>query len=319
VGAIRAAQMGMKVACIERDKLGGVCLNWGCIPTKALLHNAEVYMEAVRHGADLGIEIDPKAVKLNWEKVIGRSRGITTQLNSGIAFLFKKNKIDHIQGHARILSGKTAAGPCKVQVGKAVGAYYTGSGEGAEQVVTADRILIATGAAPRQLPFAPNDGKVIIGSYDAMTLPKRPESMVIIGSGAIGMEFAYFYNAFGTKVTVVEMQDRILPVEDDDISAAALKSFTAQGIQFRLGQVTKAIDTHGKGASVTIVDAKDEKKSEKLEAEVVLVAIGVQGRTDSSIRPWGSAWRRATSGPTTRTSPVRPTRPACRASSPSVT
>jgi dihydrolipoamide dehydrogenase len=285
VGAIRAAQMGMKVACIERDKLGGVCLNWGCIPTKALLHNAEVYMEAVRHGADLGIEIDPKAVKLNWEKVIGRSRGITTQLNSGIAFLFKKNKIDHIQGHARILSGKTAAGPCKVQVGKAVGAYYTGSGEGAEQVVTADRILIATGAAPRQLPFAPNDGKVIIGSADAMTLPKRPESMVIIGSGAIGMEFAYFYNAFGTKVTVVEMQDRILPVEDDDISAAALKSFTAQGIQFRLGQVTKAIDTHGKGASVTVVDAKDEKKSEKLEAEVVLVAIGVQGRTDGLFDP----------------------------------
>jgi dihydrolipoamide dehydrogenase len=159
VGAIRAAQMGMKVACIERDKLGGVCLNWGCIPTKALLHNAEVYMEAVRHGADLGIEIDPKAVKLNWEKVIGRSRGITTQLNSGIAFLFKKNKIDHIQGHARILSGKTAAGPCRIQVGKAVGTYYAGTGEGAEQVVTADRILVATGAAPRQLPFAPTTAR----------------------------------------------------------------------------------------------------------------------------------------------------------------
>lgn len=285
VGAIRAAQMGLKVCCIERDKLGGVCLNWGCIPTKALLHNAELYMEAIRHGESWGVEIKPENVKVNWEKVIGRSRSITGQLNSGIAFLFKKNKIDHVAGHAKIVSGKTAGGPCKVEVRKANGTYYKGSGEGDAQTITADRIMIATGAAPKQLPFAPSDGKTIITSYEAMNLPSRPASMLVIGSGAIGMEFAYFYNAFGTKVTVVEIVDRILPIEDDDISAAAMKALAAQGIEFKVGTGVKAIEKTSKGAKVTLASASDATKTETLEVETVLVAIGVGARYDGLFDP----------------------------------
>jgi dihydrolipoamide dehydrogenase len=286
VGAIRAAQMGMKVACIERNKLGGVCLNWGCIPTKALLHNAELYMEAVRHGKDWGIEIDPAAVKVNWEKVIGRSRDITKQLNTGVGFLFKKNKVDHIEGHARITSGKTAAGPCKIEVLEADADYYKGGGGKVVGTVTCEKILVATGAAPRQLPFAPNDGKTIISSYEALVLPKRPNKMVIIGSGAIGMEFAYFYNAFGTDVTVIEMVDRILPVEDDDVSKAAKRAFEKQGIKFLVGHTTNKIEKKKDGtAVVTAVSVSDEKSTQTLEADVVLVAIGVQGRMDGLFGP----------------------------------
>lgn len=285
VGAIRAAQLGMKVACVERDKLGGVCLNWGCIPTKALLHNAELYMEAITHGKEWGLEIKPDAVRVDWERVIGRSRGITTQISGGVAFLFKKNKIEHISGHAKILSGKSAAGPCKVQITKATGHYYGGTGEGAGETITADRILIATGASPRQLPGSPSDGKTIISSYEAMNLPKRPASMVIVGSGAIGMEFAYFYNAFGTKVTVVEMMDRILPVEDDDVSSAAKRVFEKQGMTFHLGTTVKSVEKTKDGAKVTLVDAKDAAKSQVIDAEAVLVAIGVKGRFDGLFDP----------------------------------
>ncbi len=281
VGAIRAAQMGKRVACIERSKLGGVCLNWGCIPTKALLHTAKVYSEAFAHGAELGFEVAPGSVKVNWEKVIARSRGVTGQLNSGIGFLFKKNKIEHIQGHAKIVAGKSGSTPCRVQVSTADENYYSGSGKlvAGDRVVTADHILIATGAAPRQLPFAPNNGTTIISSYEAMALPVKPQSMVIVGSGAIGMEFAYFYNTFGTKVTVVEMVDRILPLEDADISKAALKIFEKQGIAFRTGSVTKAIEKSSHGAKV-LVEGVADKKTESIECSVVLVAIGVQGRTD---------------------------------------
>jgi len=290
VGAIRAAQLGKKVACIERSKLGGVCLNWGCIPTKALLHAASVYTEAFKHGADMGFEVDPKNVKLDWSKVVGRSRNVAGTLNSGIGFLFKKNKIEHIQGHAKILAGKTAGGPCKVQVSKADEDYYKGTGAISkdDMVITADKILIATGAAPRELPFAPKDGKTIISSYEAMNLPEQPKSMVIVGSGAIGMEFAYFYNAFGTKVTVVEMLDRIMPVEDDDISKEALKIFQKQGIEFKLGCMTKAVEKTASGADVRLVaggakvtiEDQATKKTEVIEAEKVLVAIGVAGRFD---------------------------------------
>ncbi|MCA9290687.1 MAG: dihydrolipoyl dehydrogenase [Phycisphaerales bacterium] len=280
VGAIRAAQLGMKVACIERDKLGGVCLNWGCIPTKALLHNAELYMHAVRHGHEWGLDFDK--VKVDWAKVVGRSRSITGTLNNGVGYLLKKNKIDHIEGHAKVLSGKTATAPCRVEIAKAQPDYYDGTSTGKPtRTITAERILVATGAKPRELPFAPCDGKTIISSYEAMNLPKRPESMVIVGSGAIGMEFAYFYNAFGTKVTVVEMVDRILPIEDDDVSKAALRAFKKQGIEFHVAHTVKAIDTKKKGgATVTIVDVKDDKKTQAIDADVVLVAVGVVGRTD---------------------------------------
>jgi dihydrolipoamide dehydrogenase len=285
VGAIRAAQMGMKTACIERNKLGGVCLNWGCIPTKALLHNAELYMEAIRHGKDWGIEVDPSAIKVNWEKVIGRSRAVTGQLNTGVGFLLKKNKVDHIEGHARITSGKTATGPCRIEVLEADQDYYKGSGGKVVGTITADRILIATGAAPRQLPFAPNDGKTIVSSYEALTLPKRPNKMVIVGSGAIGMEFAYFFNAFGTDVTVIEMVDRILPVEDDDISKAAKRAFEKQGIKFLVGHTTNKIEKKKDGVVVTAVSVADAKATQTLEADVVLVAIGVQGRYDGLFGP----------------------------------
>ncbi|MFO0827615.1 MAG: dihydrolipoyl dehydrogenase [Phycisphaerales bacterium] len=285
VGAIRAAQLGMKVACVERSKLGGVCLNWGCIPTKALLHNAELYLEAIRHGKDWGIEVDPAAVKVNWEKVISRSRAVTTQLNNGVGFLLKKNKIGHYEGHARIVSGKTAMSPCRIELLAADTDYYKGTGGKVQGALTADRIMIATGAAPRQLPFAPADGTTIITSYEALTLPKRPNKMVIVGSGAIGMEFAYFFNAFGTDVTIVEMVDRILPVEDDDISKAALKAFTKQGIKFHVGHTVKAIEKKKDGATVTIVSMTDSNATEKIDADVVLVAVGVKGRFDGLFGP----------------------------------
>ncbi len=281
VASIRAGQLGMKTACIERDKLGGVCLNWGCIPTKALLHNAELFTEAVTHGEQWGIEFKEKP-KVNWEKVIGRSRDITPTLNNGVAFLFKKNKVDHIQGHAKITSGKTAHQKCTVEVRTPKGDYYHGEGGGeVAQTLTADRVIIATGAAPKELPFAKSDGETIINSMHAMNMKKQPKSMIIVGSGAIGMEFAYFYNAFGTKVTVVEMIDRILPVEDDEISKLAHRVFEKQGMTFHVGHTVKAIDMKKSGgATVTIVDVKDEKKTQKLEAEVVLVAVGVGARFD---------------------------------------
>ena len=278
VGAIRAAQMGLKVLCIERGKLGGVCLNWGCIPTKALLHNAELYMEAIRHGKDWGFEIPEGAVKVDWAKVIGRSRSITSTLNNGIAFHFKNNKIEHLEGHAKIVSGKTATSPCRVQVSKADADYYHGTGGAKVDEFTATRVLIATGAAPNELPFAKSDGKSILSSYDALTIAKQPKSMVIIGSGAIGMEFAYFFNAFGTKVTVVEMLDRILPNEDEDISAAALRAFTKQGMEFKVGTMTSAVEKNANGVKLTLVLAADKSKTETIEAECALIAIGVKGR-----------------------------------------
>ena len=282
VGAIRAGQLGLRTACIERDRLGGVCLNWGCIPSKALLHNAELYREAVTHGDEWGFSFT--GVKVNWKKVIARSRGITDIFNKGVGFLFKKNKVDHHQGHARIRAGKSAHGPCRVEVRKPVGDYYHGTGGDVIDTLTANGVLVATGAAPKDLPFAPCDGATIISSYDAMNLPKQPKRMVVVGSGAIGMEFAYFYNAFGTEVTVVEILDRILPVEDEEVSQAAEKSFARQGITFFTAHSVKAIDVKGakgkKTATVTIVDANDESKTQTFECDVVLVAIGVQGRYD---------------------------------------
>jgi dihydrolipoamide dehydrogenase len=286
VGAIRAAQLGLKTACVERDKLGGVCLNWGCIPSKALLHTAGLYREAVTHADQWGFAFEK--VKVDWKKVIGRSRDITGIFNKGVAFLFDKNKVDHHQGHAKILRGRTAAAPCRIEVSEPVGDYYHGTGGATAGTFTADRVLIATGAAPKELPFAPCDGTTIITSYDAMNLPKRPKSMVIVGSGAIGMEFAYFYNAFGAKVTVVEILDRILPVEDEEISKLAHRAFSRQGITFHVGHTVDAIRVKkppGKGskgavAEVSVVDAADASKKQTVECDVVLVAVGVRGRFD---------------------------------------
>ena len=278
VGAIRAAQMGMKTAIVERNRLGGVCLNWGCIPSKALLHVAEAYSESVTHGSEWGLSFEKASV--DWSKVIASSRSAADKLNKGVGFLMKKNNITTIEGHARITSGTKGDAPCGIDILKADDDYYHGNGGEVMSSITADRIMIATGAAPRALPFAPFDGKTIISSHEAMVLPEQPESLIVVGSGAIGMEFAYFYNALGTKVTVIEMLDRILPNEDADVSKEALKSFKKQGIEFHIGAMTTAIDVEQKGATVTIADAKDESKTQQLKADKVLVGIGVQGRCD---------------------------------------
>ncbi|MBL1216879.1 MAG: dihydrolipoyl dehydrogenase [Planctomycetes bacterium] len=280
VGAIRAAQLGMKTACIERDRLGGVCLNWGCIPTKALLRNAELYTEVAKHGADWGIEADGLSFK--WDQVIGRSRGVADTLNKGIGFLFKKNGITHLDGHARITKGAGGPNqPCEVVVMDKPGGTI-------RQSLTADRILIATGAEPRELPSAPFDGQVVIAAKEAMTLPTRPERLVIVGGGAIGVEFAYFYNAFGTQVTIVEMLDHLLPIEDADIAKVLEREFKKSKISVKTGYTVNAVDVKkGSGkskkpasASVAISKASDGSKSETIEADAVLVAIGVRGRFD---------------------------------------
>ena len=278
VGAIRAAQLGMKVACVDRDKLGGVCLNWGCIPSKALLHGAEVYDEAVNHGKEWGIDVGN--VTVDWGTFIGRSRKITEQLNVGVGYLFKKNGIEHVQGHAHILSGNNGVTPCEVEIKKPTGDYYSGDGSEIIETITADRIMIATGAKPRELPFAPCDGKTILDSSSAMVLEKRPESLIIIGSGAIGMEFAYIYNSFGTKVTIIEMLDRILPVEDEDISKLAQRAFKKQGMTFYTNTAVKNVEVTEDGALVTYSPNGDDSKIETLKGEKVLTAIGVIPRSD---------------------------------------
>lgn len=278
MGAIRAAQLGFKVACIDRDKLGGVCLNWGCIPSKALLHGAELYDEAITHGKEWGINVGE--VTVDWGAFIGRSRKITEQLNGGVAYLFKKNNIEHLEGHANIISGNNGVTPCSVEVRKATGDYYNGDGGDVLETVTADRVLIATGAKPRDLPFAPCDGNTIINSSHAMTLEERPESLVIIGSGAIGMEFAYVYNAFGTNVTIIEMLDRILPVEDEEISKLAGRSFKKQGMKIHTGAAVKSVEVGDNGVTVTFANVNDDTKVESVTGDKVLVAIGVGPRCD---------------------------------------
>ena len=278
VGAIRAAQLGLKVACIDRDKLGGVCLNWGCIPSKALLHGAELYDETVNHGKEWGIEVT--GVNVDWPAFIGKSRKITEQLNGGVGYLFKKNGVEHIQGHAHILSGNNGVTPCTVEVREPTGDYYSGNGGECIETVTADRVLIATGAKPRDLPFAPCDGETLLNSSHAMTTEERPESIIIIGSGAIGMEFAYVYNAFGTKVTVIEMLDRILPVEDEEISKLAERAFKKQGMKFHTNTAVKNVEVTSEGATVTYSPINDDSKEEKISSAKVLVAIGVVPRCD---------------------------------------
>jgi len=278
VGAIRAAQLGLSVACVDRDKLGGVCLNWGCIPSKALLYGAQMYDEVVNHGKEWGIDVGE--VSVDWGTFIGRSRKITEQLNSGVGFLFKKNKIEHFVGHAHITSGNDGATPCSVEIHTPIGDYYNGEGGDVVETITADRVLIATGAKPRVLPLAPCDGKTILNSSDAMILDSRPESLVIIGSGAIGMEFAYVYNSFGTKVTIIEMLERIVPLEDEEISKLATRAFKKQGMIIHTNAVVKSIEVNASGATVMFTDVDDETTQESITCEKVLVAIGVGPRCD---------------------------------------
>ncbi len=255
VAAIRASQLGMKVGVVERSELGGICLNWGCIPTKALLKSAQVY-EYVQHAQDYGIKIDGK-FSADFDGMVKRSRDVAGGMSKGIQFLFKKNKIDHIEGFGKLKAGK------KVEV--------TGA-DGKKVDYSADNIMLATGGRSRELPNLPIDGKKIIGYRQAMVLDKQPKSMVIVGSGAIGVEFAYFYNSIGTEVTIVEYMDRIVPVEDAEVSKQLERSFKKAGMKIMTNAEVTSVDTKGKTCKVSV---KTKKGEEKLEADVVLSAVGV--------------------------------------------
>ena len=227
VAAIRASQLGMKVGVVERSELGGICLNWGCIPTKALLKSANVF-EYVQHAQDYGIKVDGAAV--DFDGMIKRSRDVAGGMSKGIQFLFKKNKIDHIVGFGKLKAGK------KVE--------FTAE-DGSKVDYSADHIIVATGGRARELPNLPIDGKKIIGYREAMVMDKQPESMVIVGSGAIGVEFAYFYNSIGTKVTVVEYLDRIVPVEDIDVSKQLERTYKKAKMKIMTNSEVTSVDTKG--------------------------------------------------------------------------
>lgn len=254
VAAIRAAQLGFSTAVIERESLGGICLNWGCIPTKALLKSAQVF-EYLNHASDYGITVE--GGKADFPAVIKRSRGVADGMSKGIQFLMKKNKIDVIMGTATIKKGG------KIEVKAA---------DGTSKEYTAKHTILATGARSRELPNLKQDGKNIIGYRQAMNLEKQPESMVVVGSGAIGVEFAYFYNALGTKVTIVEYLDRIVPVEDEDVSRQMERSLKKAGITILTSSEVTKVEKVGDLNKVTVKSAKGEQT---LEASIVLSAVGI--------------------------------------------
>lgn len=254
VAAIRASQLGMKTAIVEKAEIGGICLNWGCIPTKALLKSAQVF-EYLKHAGDYGIiASEPKA---DFGAVVKRSRDVANGMSKGIQFLMKKNKIDVIAGVAKVKPGK------KVEV--------TGA-DGKAQTVEAKHIIIATGARSRELPNLKQDGKKVIGYREAMNLPSQPKSMVVVGSGAIGVEFAYFYASMGTKVTVVEYLPNIVPVEDEEVSKQLERSFKKVGIEIMTEASVEAVDTTGNGCKVKV---KGKSGETTIEADIVLSAVGI--------------------------------------------
>ncbi|NGM74578.1 dihydrolipoyl dehydrogenase [Sphingobacterium sp. SGL-16] len=254
VAAIRASQLGFKTAVVEREALGGICLNWGCIPTKALLKSAQVF-EYLNHAEEYGIKV--QGGEADFGAIVKRSRGVADGMSKGIQFLMKKNKIDVIMGTAKIKKGG------KVEVKAA---------DGSVKEYTAKHTILATGARSRELPNLPQDGKKIIGYRQAMNLPQQPKSMVVVGSGAIGVEFAYFYNAIGTKVTIVEFMDRIVPVEDEEVSKQLEKSLKKAGIDILTKSEVTSVDTSG---ALSKVNIKTAKGTEVIEAEIVLSAVGI--------------------------------------------
>lgn len=256
VAAIRAAQLGKSVACVETDRAGGTCLNWGCIPTKALLKNAELYHTLTHKAAEFGLSFD--GLSFDWGSVVKRSRKVSERLAGGIEYLFKKNKIDYIRGYGSV------GGTGKVGVTDK---------DGNTRILQTKDILIATGCVSRQLPPLPFNGKSVISSKEAMILPEQPKEMIIIGAGAIGVEFAYIYNAFGTKVTLVEMQARLLPVEDDEVGDALEKSLIKQGIRCLTNTKINAFKDHGDRVELTV---EGPKETGTISADVCLVAIGIQ-------------------------------------------
>jgi len=265
VAAIRAAQLGLSAAVVERDRLGGVCLNWGCIPTKALLKNAEIY-RTLQHADRWGISC--KSLSFDFPKIIKRSRDVALLNSKGVEYLFKKNKIEHIHGSGKLAGPGTPGGPGMVEVS---------AGGKPMETIRARHIILATGARPRSIPGVAIDGKKVIGSTEAMSLPRPPASMIIIGAGAIGAEFAYFYNTFGTKVTMVEMMPGILPVEDEEISKLLASNFRKNGIEIITGARVEEV-TSGKEVAVSVASGEGKKK---MTAEVALMAVGVQGNIEN--------------------------------------
>ena len=255
VTAIRASQLGFKTAVVEKENLGGICLNWGCIPTKALLKSAQVY-DYLKHVDEYGLKAE--AIDKDFDAVIKRSRGVAEGMSKGVQFLMKKNKIDIIDGFGKIKPGK------KVDVT---------AEDGKVTEYSADHIIIATGARSRVLPNLPQDGKKVIGYREAMSLPKQPKSMIVVGSGAIGVEFAHFYNSMGTDVTIVEFQPNIVPVEDVDVSKQFERSFKKAGIKVMTSSAVESVDTSGDGVKATV---KTKKGEEILEADILLSAVGIK-------------------------------------------
>jgi len=255
VTAIRASQLGFKTAIVEKENLGGVCLNWGCIPTKALLKSAQVF-DYLKHAGDYGLTVE--GADKDFTKVVERSRGVADGMSKGVQFLLKKNKIDVIDGFGKLKPGK------KIDV------------EGTEY--SADHIIVATGARSRELPSLPQDGKKVIGYREALTLKKQPESMIIVGSGAIGVEFAHFYNTMGTKVTIVEYLPTLVPLEDDDVSKQFGRSFKKAGIKVMTNSSVESVDTSGKGVKATV---KTKKGEEILEADILLSAVGIKSNLEN--------------------------------------
>ena len=259
VSAIRASQLGLKTAIIEKESLGGICLNWGCIPTKALLKSAQVF-EYIKHAKDYGISV--KNYEKDFDAVINRSRNVAENMNKGVDFLMKKNKIDVYIGKGLLEKNKKVK---IINIGK-------------EEEIEGKQIIIATGARSREINSIPIDGEKIIGYREAMTLKKQPKKLCIVGSGAIGIEFAYFYNSMGTDVTLIEFKDRIAPLEDEDISSQLEKSFKKMGINIMTNSEVIGIDNSGKNP---ILNIKNEEKEVKLDSEIVLSAIGVKSNIEN--------------------------------------
>ena len=260
VTAIRASQLGFKVAVVEREELGGICLNWGCIPTKALLKSAQVY-EYLKHVDSYGLKA--KEIDKDFSAVVKRSRGVAESMSKGVQFLMKKNKIDILEGFGKIKAGK------KVDVTDE---------KGNTEEYSADHIIIATGARSRELPFLPMDGEKVIGYRKAMVLPKQPKKMIVVGSGAIGVEFAYFYNSMGTEGTIVEFMPNVVPLEDEEISKQFERSLKKSGIKIMTSSSVTKVDTSGKGVVATIETKKGEQT---LEADVVLSAVGIKSNIEN--------------------------------------
>jgi dihydrolipoamide dehydrogenase len=254
VGAIRAAQLGQKVACVEKERAGGTCLNWGCIPTKSLLRNAELFQLMQKRSGDFGFHFEK--LSYDWSKIISRSRSVAEKLAGGVEFLFKKNKVDYLRGEASI---------------PAVGKVTYRDRNGKEETIEGNNILIATGAMSREMPGLPVNGKTVVNSHDAMVIDPQPKKLIVIGAGAIGVEFAYFFNAFGTEVTLVEMLPNVLPIEDTEISVALERALSKQGIK---------VSTNTKVGSAKLEQGHvrvnlEGKQAQELEGDCALIAIGV--------------------------------------------